>query len=315
MALPAVQLVPKSIQFIQTAMDGGTDRAALDLLRGASMEQAIWSCGSLPSDVRSRLLAECTDGIDDRQSFALSVALNLTIPTGTYHGVTSDISGSQMSDYDIARIYIVAVRDKPAGGIDAPSPGSFYPEYVCSGPRATLSQVALGHGDLDRSMPRQVALCSFGGFLGWTKAAALSNRFSTCGVFVQIALVAAGYKGFSTKELNPQQGAIYTYVGLGEKGESHPAFVKLQKGREPKPGDIFLLGSPPTHTGIVISHLAQPDAWLWETVEGGQKEGYRTIAFLGRQNKTLKLDKGGTPWMGDRPIYGWIDLDKYKPWS
>jgi hypothetical protein len=77
------------------------------------MQQAIWACNKLSSEVRDRFLSACTMCIDDRRRFALRATKDLAVRAGSLQGVTS---GSLMRNCDEAGFYIFAALDRAASG-------------------------------------------------------------------------------------------------------------------------------------------------------------------------------------------------------
>jgi hypothetical protein len=124
-AVAAVQPVSDSRRFSHLA-NQGNDGDALNLLRSAGIQQAIWACDKLSSDVRDQFLRACTICIDGRRRFALRATKDLAIRAGSFQGVTF---GSLIRNCDEARFYIVAALDRAASGASAAAVW-FYPKFL-----------------------------------------------------------------------------------------------------------------------------------------------------------------------------------------
>jgi hypothetical protein len=81
----------------------------------------------------------------------------------------------------------------------------------------------------------------------------------------------------------------------------------------PKAGDAFYIVDPNgkrEHFGLFTSEpTVKPDTWIYETVEGGQGAGGRTISALKRTIYKHNSSKYGST--GDRLLIAWFDLASF----
>jgi hypothetical protein len=319
MPAPTVPLDGYSLEFIRLAQTGSV-ADALDKLRGASMQQALYACNALDASTQDRLLKGCSDAaIDDRQRFALRVVTTLQMPKDRFAGI-SKASG----DFHVARMFILDQLDRQqkTGSL---SDNPFYPEYSGSR-RDKMCAIARDHAGLDQGNQMQTTFFSLNGLFGWDKAKDATAIHTTCGLFIRACVIAAGYRGH--KATSFKCGGIGEYIGWTSAPGAHISYAD-RGGRVPRPGDIFHIGGPHKvsytdkdtgevktkteyndHVGVILSHTESDGVWVWETVEGGQGTGCRTEYFPARQ---VKGDDHARM-MGYRALEGWLDLDVMNPW-
>jgi hypothetical protein len=193
----------------------------------------------------------------------------------------------------------------------------FYPEYLgVTNKRDRVAYMAENHKDLGPHNERQVNFFSLGGCWSWPHAdARTSPSGTTCGLFVRACLFASGCRAYN--KWHSCSPTLFNYIGAGEKGQRHEAFVKYDPDSQPKKGDVFLIGggtmeyqgkkADNSHVGIIIS-VTGPTTW--ETVEGGQHGNYtkRKTREIVVSGKTAKFKDDSM----NRPIIGWVDIDKFN---
>lgn len=301
--------------FIELANGGNFSAAILKLRNEISMQQGLYACDELSTEVINSLIQNCIPGLDDRNKLILEVCRDLIMPQ---RPVTS---GAGL-DLDEARRYVL---EKLAGQMNPRKPKQeyptaayknfFYPEYSGMNRRDRIVYIAENHKNLGAYHPRQVNLFSLGGCFNWNNAEKETNPGgTTCGKFVRACLFTAGCRPMNKWESLPKS-TIFNYIGLGNKGQNHPAFVPFSPDKQPKKGDVFWVSNgtmtykgqqaDDSHVGIITNVMGL----TWETVEGGQDNGKFTRKFVRTFNmygKTPKFSQHG------RRIRGWVDIERFS---
>jgi hypothetical protein len=296
---------------VATLVDQGDFATAAWELGKLNMLQSLALCDKLNAQQRAELFKKCgADSRFQRQRFALGVVADREMPARPTEGFTQ--VSQRDGDLHVARMYILwklMQRKDP----DWKKKRPFYPEFSgIKDRRERLCQIALAHKDLGPDDQMQATFFSLNGLFGWD---AVSTRVhTTCGLFVRASLIAAGYRGGISEK--PSGSGISEYVAWTHNKLSYVHYPDA-KHPYPKRGDIFHINQPKTnrdHVGIILNLVcvdADDDAWTIETVEGGQQE------FWTRHFASKSMIKSGPNRVfsgGDRPLQGWVDIDKYGSW-
>lgn len=301
--------------FIELANGGNFAAAILKLRNEVSMQQGLYACDELSTQTINSLIQSCTPGIDDRNKLILEVCRDLIMPQRL-------VAGGAGLDLDEARRYIL---EKLANNANSRKPKQeypsaafanfFYPEYFGMNARERVVYLAENHKNLSAYYPRQVNLFSLGGFFNWNNAEKETNPGgTTCGKFVRACLFTAGCRAMNNWANTPKS-TIFNYIGLGNQGDGHHAFVRFDQNKQPKRGDVFWVSNgtmmykgqkaDDSHVGIITKVMGS----TWETVEGGQEGGTVTRKFT----RTFNM-YGSTPRFSanGRRIRGWVDIEKFS---
>ena len=318
MGTPALEQNTKA--FIELAKGGNYPAAILKLRNEVGMEQALYACDELSTETINSLLQNCTAGLDDRNRLVLELSRDLVMPQ-------RPIFGGLGLDMDQARKYVLK---KLAGQMKPRKPKTqypqaaidncFYPEYLgVTNRRDRVAYMADNHKDLGPHDERQINFFSLGGCFNWDMANAISSPSvgTTCGVFVRACLFACGCRAMD-KWHALSSYTLFNYIGLGGKAQNHEAFVKYDSSKQPKKGDVFLIGggtmqyqgqtADNSHVGVIINVLSPT---TWETVEGGQ-DGKNCTR---RKTREIVANGNSATFKGDsmnRTVMGWVDIDKFR---
>jgi hypothetical protein len=308
---PNVQLEDDARKFVDTAKNGQINDALTNVRTAAlNMQQTLYACGELPSDIRKRVLSASTTGLDDRLRFALTVAENLEIPADTFAGV----SHSSPDDYLEARMFILVQLDKHPP--KKRTIRTFYPEYKGSA-RDRLIAAAQAHANLGPHDLKQVVFFSLGGLYSWNAAEISTATKTTCGLFIRACLVAAGYRG--RRDHWPVQcSGIFDYIDIFSLGHQAVKAVKRGEAVSFSAGDIFHIQfqGNDDHVGLMtkpVYDLDEDKYTSMDSVEGGQDPGgVHTKGFTG---KLIYYKDGycyfGQPVPNDKPLRNIIKVEGY----
>lgn len=315
--MAAPQLDQKSKEFIELAKGGNYSNAIVKLRHEIGMEQALYACDELPTENINGLLQVCIAGSDDRNRLVLELVRDIVMPQ-------KPIYGGLGLDMDEARKWLLKKLEsnmkkrKPKSEYpQAAYDNCFYPEYLTvTNRRDRVGYMAENHKDLGPHNEKQINFFSMGGCFSWTYAdARTSPSGTTCGLFIRACLFACGARvNYKWHSCSP---TLFNYIGCGDKGQAHEAFVKFDKDKTPKKGDVFLIGggtmqfegksADNSHVGMIIS-VTNPTTW--ETVEGGQHGN-----FTKRKTRELVISGKSAKFKDDsmnRTLFGWVDIDKFK---
>jgi hypothetical protein len=310
-----------SQEFVANAKSGDY-AAALKVARNfTGTEQATTAMEALSPDQLDSLISACQLGLDAQAKFVALIVRDVAMP---------ELKDCPMLvnyvDFTEARKYILKKLDNPKTPkkLKVPYPQrayerSFYPEYNTISDRRDRT-VALAR--LDASLKPEADehrnLFSMGGCFTWNGTGSWVNPSgTTCGIFVRSALFAAGCRADKAKKYHKMAYSLVNYMGIGDAGHGHKAFVKYKEGLKPKPGDVFHIGggtfksgehqgAANDHVGMVVEVI---DDKNWKTVEGGQDYNH-TYA---KQRKVINRD-GQFGFEDDsmkRTLFGWVDIDKF----
>jgi hypothetical protein len=313
MKAPALEKTSK--EFIELAKGGEYSKAILKLRNEVGMQQALYACDELPTDTINSLLQACVAGLDDRNRLVLELVRDIVMPQ-------KPIFGGLGLDMDEARKWLLIkleakkkTRKPKTEYYQAAYENCFYPEYLgVTNRRDRVCYMAENHKDLGPHDDKQVNLFSLGGCFSWSQAdARTSPSGTTCGLFIRACLFASGCRAYNKwHSCNP---TLFNYIGVGDKGQSHEAFVKFDKDKTPSRGDVFLIGggtmefegkkAENSHVGMIIKVT---NSTTWETVEGGQHGNYTK-----RKTRELVISGKSAKFKDDsmnRTLFGWVDIDK-----
>jgi len=130
-----------------------------------------------------------------------------------------------------------------------------------------------------------VVFFSLCGLLNWKDAVTSTVRNSTCAIFLRASLVASGC--INRTDWTEQCGGVFEYLGIPPAPGNTATSVKGTKQRTIlRVGDIFHLANAvgkEDHVGLITSiepYDSGRNAYVVETVEGGQRGGLATERFL-----------------------------------
>jgi hypothetical protein len=302
---PQVTLEQTTQNCIDLANNGDYDGFFAKIRTAAlNTRQTLWGCGQITSDNRTELLKRVTSS-DDRVQFALKVAENLEIPAGSFDG----IGRSDPDDYLEARMFLLLQIDR-----QNPSPRTvrnFYPEFTGT-LRERMANIAIYNSDLHQRDQQQIVFFSLGGRFSWGNAEGTTTYHTTCGIFARACMVAAGYRKRTDWDWVSGKG-IFQLVDVS--GDNDPAYVLMRKrsGQLPRKGDIFHIeteGLNDDHMGVLTNNMSigADGAWTCTSVQGGSNNGTDTTA---NHSTSFRVDTRGTVWFDNRPLRGWIDIEKH----
>jgi len=139
------------------------------------------------------------------------------------------------------------------------------------------------------------------------------GKMSSCALFVRAVW---WWLGLEHEIYTRPYRTGYAPIDVVRIGKDHGAYIpgyKLSNQTYPKAGDAFYIATKDgkrEHFGIVTKELLiQPGTFKYETVEGGQGPGGRTIEKLTR---SIFKTKEMYPSIGDRLLLAWFDCDSLK---
>ncbi len=176
-------------------------------------------------------------------------------------------------------------------------------------------------------------------------------NFTTCGTLT--SFLSKQFKEVARPHRVTIGGLIGCFWAAHDEGshtDDKPAWVTAEAGREPRPGDIFLITSLSTtpafiksmkpieesnfqehdmtkqsypleafeslHVGVIVDtspvRTTAGAQPLWIVGEAGQGQALQSCLY---DVRLISADSNGLPLMAGRRIAGWVDIDNYTPWT